>query len=1151
MKLNMKKALLAGTAIVAIGAMAPAAAHAANLTLTAGDVWADGGGTDAGPAAAGDNINIVTFTLTVQNDGVSDDGGGTATFTLGDVTGTTGSVVVRSDAANVDNTATIDSVTITGAGNFTVQNLNADNATVTATVTSDLSIGGALVIDNDENSADDDVILNVGDDLTVTGTTTITAGDVGGAIAALNVDGDAAFTGAVTVTGGTVAATADATVNFAGNATFTGGMALTDGAAGQAIATFDGLTVAQNVTGNITGDGDIIVQNAAGVTFNGTVASGTTVIENGGAALNSAATFKNTVASVITLGAAGTGTNTVTFDIGTTDFTVTGTVDGAIAAETNNVVVTGGSGTLTQATAWGGVAGEIDNLTISGSGTILDSNAAITTKAATGVTTVNSGATLDVGAGLLTSPSVVNNGTLLLSGTGGVTGAITGTGTLDINAAATVTGSITQDDITIAEGITATISAAAGDRTVTADILIEDATSNGTDGVLALTLGNDVTINGDITVGVDGEGAITGSAAAGDISFNGDVGTASKALGAITLAANAAVTTIDTEGNLYVDAITIGQNDVLTLDGDDNTQVVSGTISGTGGGLGAVVVGDGTVNSDVTFNGVIGGTTIATFDVNDGSVARMNANITTGTDITIEGEMILGQNVTAASADVASSVAGNGTLVFTVGNTVAEADDAAILGLTNLDFADFNGGAIFIVPEVTVGTGIIVDGDQFLVMQETGGDSDVANADNTTEIDVADDSALWNFRFLTGENAEITGETVAAEEIWAVADRVNSGSVTDTDNNASAADGVTSIVNTADGDTDLQNVIAAVNSASLADIDEVVEAVQPSIDGSAMAAATTVIDSSLGLISQRVADARNGVDSGMAAGSMGLGNTVWAQAFGTFADQSNRDGIDGYEADTYGFALGVDTENALENGVVGIAFSYGTTDAESDNANSTDTDIDTYQVTLYGTHNFDEVTHMNAMIGYGWNSIDSTRHDIAGIAGLNANADYDANQFVAQVEAGRDYMVDQTRLTPTLLANWTHYSADDYTETGAGGANLDVESDSVNSFELGFDVEAGWKVQNASGSVTEPTVHAGYRYDLIGDEIENTATFTGATSGGVFTVEGYDPARSTFNIGAALSHETTTNWELKASYDYEFKADYDSHSALLRAGYKF
>lgn len=1122
MTINFKKALLTGTALVAVGGFLPLSAQAAVVaqTLTGSVTWAEDANQNQSPAdgtgaAASDTVNLATFTLTVSNDQTANDGGGLNAFTLGAVTGTTGSLLISSDVTGAtgavpDLAVTGTTVTISGAGNVSVVNQNTDDEGVTASFSGAVSTGGALAVTNTETTTADDVSLSVGGALSVTGTTGITAGAFAGATANATVTGNSTFTGAVTLTGGAGAGSnATLTLNGATNA-FTGGLTLAT--ASKSILTLSGST-AQTVSGNITGAGSVVVDNASGATFSGTIGAGAGAITIEKASGNSAATFQNTVnVSSVTLGGAGTGTNTATFDVTTNDFTVTGTVDGAIAGETNNVMVSGGSGTLTQATAWGGVTGTIDSLTVSGSGTILDSNAAITATA----TTIGSGATLDVGAGALTS-AVANSGTLLLSGAGGVTGAVTGTGDISVTGNASATGNISQDDVSIDEGVTLTVVGAAS-RTVTADVLLEDATSNGTDAGITFDNGaNTTTFTGDITTGITGEGLVTFADDAGaTLAVVGDIGTSSVKVGTLAVA-GAGAQTMTTTGDLYVVAITVNDADTLQFLGT-SAQTVSGTIAD-----GIVTVGNGTTTSDVTFDGALSSIASATVAAN--ATARLNANATLSGALTNNGttHVAIGKTLTAVG------FGGTGTYVIDI-------EDANASGtLTAADFGSLNGGG--------GGINLAAETVQFNFTGQTATGAAVVlgtgGAASTTAGTVSDNSFLYNAALAANiNNLELTVTRSSMESVSGTSNGQSVGAVLD------------DLVGTTN--TQLAQVEDQIAQAGTqGELDEVLEATTPTVDAGAVVASLTVGEQTVGLTETRLASLHSGDETtGMAAGNMGRGVKAWAQGFGQTAGQDRRDGVDGYDSDTFGAAFGLDTENLSDSAVLGVALSYANTDVDSDNANNTQTDVNSYGITLYGDYDLGEQTFISGQAGYAHNSIDQDRYDVGGVSGLNANADFDSNQFNVKGKVGRSYATDGgLTLTPNLSAAYTHVSVDDYTETGAGGANLHVNSDSLNILDLGVGLDASWMHQNADGSYIKPVLKAGYRYDVIGDNVETTANFTGA--GSAFKTEGFDPARSKFNVGAGLTYYTTTNWELSANYDFEIKADYDAHSGILRAGYKF
>ena len=347
-----------------------------------------------------------------------------------------------------------------------------------------------------------------------------------------------------------------------------------------------------------------------------------------------------------------------------------------------------------------------------------------------------------------------------------------------------------------------------------------------------------------------------------------------------------------------------------------------------------------------------------------------------------------------------------------------------------------------------------------------------------------------------------------------------------------------------------QNLGAASSQAA---VNTILESTTPTVDNGVAAATVNVSNSSVNMIGTRLAEIRDDkVGTGMFAGNGMYGTQIWGQVFGSSADQDDRDGVAGYDATTYGLAVGIDTADRLEGVTFGIAGSYASTDIFSDNANKTETEIDSWQLTAYGDYDLSKTAFLNAMVGYAYNDIESKRFNVGGVSGLTATGDNDGNQYVARVEVGNDYYMNDMNgmiLTPTALVNYIHVTQDSYTETGAGGASMVVNPDDINILELGLGVEASWKKEMSNGGMFEPAVHVGYRYDVIGDEAGATSSFTGG--GAAFNTDGFDPSESTFNVGFGATVYNTNNWEFTGGYDFEYKSDYAAHSGLVKAKYKF
>lgn len=1108
MKLNIKKALLAGTAIVAVGALAPAA-QAAELTLTGNAVWgALANGMVATPTTS-DTVVMTTHNLLFDTTEVG-------VLTSGAITATTGDLTVDTtgDAGNV--AFTIGSFTGSSTADITVDNLLAStNRNVGLTVTGAVSTAGNIIVRNTETGANNTTVTTtVGGNFTVTGTgtTAVTTTGTGrtGVTATLDLNGATnTFAGAVTVTGGAADATNDASLNIFGNTTFTGGLTLTNGAVGQAILNVDG-TSAQSVAGVIAGTGEINVTNthASGVTFSGnSTHTGALLVNNNGS--SQAVTFSGNNASAIALGN-NVGADTITANFSGTAQAISGGITGG-ASETVNANFSGGS-TITLS---GAATSGIDTTAITGSTTV-------TTNQNFGSTNISvaSGSILITTANTV-SGAIANAGTLRMNG-GGVTGAVTGAGLLDVDGAGAFNGAMTQGTADIA-GVTLTQTTASG-------YTITNGTNFSGAGTLALAAGSQ-TIGSAFTNTTDGQGTITvaNDAGGGTTAFTGNVGAStSHSLAAFTMQnAGGNAQTVTSTGNWYVDATLLDATDTLSFIGT-SAQTVSGTVGGHADNEGVLNVGTGTSATDVTFSGVIGAAdaaSLASATVAASATARF-----------------------AANADFDGAFTNTGTTRVSQG-AVVTSDEFSNTGTYYLGVTDANG--------------TLAQGDFGQILDSGANGAITASRINLVLAgDIATGAAV---RMLTGIN--LGAATLSDNSIQYTVVSVNNGAHTDVTVTRTAAatlaagtesvgigqtmDGLSAASLAGTANAQIMQIADNLAAASTQDaFNEVLEAAGPTVDGGAVVGGFNASVQSIDVNNTRLASLRNGVETGMVAGELNNGVSIWGQGFGQLADQDHRDGVDGYEADTYGIAAGMDTANMLENGTVGLALSYANTDVDSKNATNTNADVDSYQLSLYGDYDVAPQTYVSGTLGFAWNDIDQTRHNVGGVSGLNANADYDSNQYIAYVEAGRDFKVSQSgTLTPHLLAHYQHISIDNYTEDGAGGASLNVRSEDLDIFELGVGAEMAWDLDAGEGSRIRPAINVGYRHDLVNDDVSSTANFTGG--GASFETNGLEAGRGTGNIGASLAYSMDNNWTFTADYDFEIKSDYDAHSGSIRAGYKF
>ena len=109
----------------------------------------------------------------------------------------------------------------------------------------------------------------------------------------------------------------------------------------------------------------------------------------------------------------------------------------------------------------------------------------------------------------------------------------------------------------------------------------------------------------------------------------------------------------------------------------------------------------------------------------------------------------------------------------------------------------------------------------------------------------------------------------------------------------------------------LAAIIANVDNApTTAAASAVLQSIQPTVDESAVTSSLNFSDDAFSLTETRLSSLREGNDeTGMAAGNLSHGLGAWGQVFGQHVNQNARDNIAGYDANTYGGAAGVDTQN--------------------------------------------------------------------------------------------------------------------------------------------------------------------------------------------------------------------------------------------------
>jgi len=276
----------------------------------------------------------------------------------------------------------------------------------------------------------------------------------------------------------------------------------------------------------------------------------------------------------------------------------------------------------------------------------------------------------------------------------------------------------------------------------------------------------------------------------------------------------------------------------------------------------------------------------------------------------------------------------------------------------------------------------------------------------------------------------------------------------------------------------------------------------------------------------------------------------WGKGFASEGRQGNVDSRSGYQTEAFGLMLAHDTP-LNENTRVGLGGAYANTTIDGNNATGR-TKIDSYQLTAYVSH-APGPWFVQGAVTAGADQYKGSRNIVFEGINRTASADYSGQQYSAVVTAGKHFYLNQTTVTPLASLQASRIRVESYTESGAGDANLQVNSQSYNFVQSSLGVKAERIIQAGNGTYS-PEVHVKWLHDFRSTTMQQDATFAGG--GSSFSTEGVKQDRDLFNVGAGVSFLSCNcgekAWTVKGLYDYKWNdSSYSSHKLSLMASRSF
>lgn len=270
---------------------------------------------------------------------------------------------------------------------------------------------------------------------------------------------------------------------------------------------------------------------------------------------------------------------------------------------------------------------------------------------------------------------------------------------------------------------------------------------------------------------------------------------------------------------------------------------------------------------------------------------------------------------------------------------------------------------------------------------------------------------------------------------------------------------------------------------------------------------------------------------------------VWIQEFGYFADRAGTSFGPGYRGQGVGLAMGIDRPMgpfyAVGFHLVGAASEVEEFDGFDEPMVAMTGQIGTYLAMDVG--GFD----VSGSLGLGYDYFETERNIIIDAFSTTNTAEWSGWHIAAAAQAGRDFSMGRWNVRPEASVTWLSLFESGYTEQNEDAA-LSALALIVDDRESTVLTAAG-TVQVARRFGTDiswwaPSVHVGYRGELIGDSTDTVAQF--GENGSPFTLQSEALPGSGILAGFGLSagSQYTT---FTFAYDADVRDQFVRHVARL------
>ena len=262
---------------------------------------------------------------------------------------------------------------------------------------------------------------------------------------------------------------------------------------------------------------------------------------------------------------------------------------------------------------------------------------------------------------------------------------------------------------------------------------------------------------------------------------------------------------------------------------------------------------------------------------------------------------------------------------------------------------------------------------------------------------------------------------------------------------------------------------------------------------------------------------------------------MWVQGMFNKSKLDDTSKAKGFDADSNGIAFGAE-KFVTDYTKVGIGYAYTNTDIDGFMRS---TDVDTHTAILYGEYKPSN-WYVNGIATYGWSDYEENKS----VAGVGVKADYDVETFGLQAMTGYDMNINGVNVTPETGLRYVHIKQDSYKDSA--DQKVSGNDSDILTGVIGAKVSKNFELSN--GMNIKPEARIAATYDLMNDDVNSVVTLA---NGSAYTVDGEALDRFGMEFGAGVTAEVNDNVELSLGYEGKFHEDYQDHTGLINAKYKF